>query len=216
MRSLPDDRTARARIRDEALRLFAERGPDAVTVRDIASAAGVSAALVMRHYGSKDGLRAAVDEYVAQVFEVLVAYVAAPDGQRALAAESLPSLAELVAARLPVGSPIPAYLGRLLLTGGPVGSALFRRLHVAASDALAGLVRSGSATAGADPPVRAAFLLVNDLATVILRDRIAEVLGIDPLSGEGLRRWGAEVLSIYRDGLAPETLTREGRDDQDG
>ncbi|MEO7078692.1 MAG: helix-turn-helix domain-containing protein, partial [Rhodococcus sp. (in: high G+C Gram-positive bacteria)] len=42
MHSPPDDRTARARIRDEALRLFAERGPDAITMRDIAAAAGVS------------------------------------------------------------------------------------------------------------------------------------------------------------------------------
>lgn len=33
MRSASDDRTAWAVIRDEALRLFAERGPDAVSVR---------------------------------------------------------------------------------------------------------------------------------------------------------------------------------------
>jgi hypothetical protein len=50
--------------------------------------------------------------------------------------------------------------------------------------------------------VRAAFLLVNDLAVVILRDRLREVLGVDPLSGAGLRRWGAEVLAIYGGGLA--------------
>ncbi|HEX8936538.1 MAG TPA: helix-turn-helix domain-containing protein [Pseudonocardiaceae bacterium] len=54
MQSLLDDRTARARVRDETLRLFGERGPDAVTVRDIAAAAGVSPALVVRHYGSKE------------------------------------------------------------------------------------------------------------------------------------------------------------------
>jgi AcrR family transcriptional regulator len=43
------------------LRLFGERGPDAVTIRDVATRAGVSPALVIRHYDSEGGLRAAVD-----------------------------------------------------------------------------------------------------------------------------------------------------------
>ena len=63
------------------------------------------------------------------------------------------------------------------------------------------MAATGSASAGADPEVRAAFLLVNDLAVLILRDRIREVLGIDPLSAAGVRRWGAEVLAVYRDGV---------------
>src|ERR1017187_1218204 len=71
MRSLPDDRTSRAVIRDEALRLFAASGPDAVTIRDVARAAGVSPALVVRHYQSKDGLRGAVDDHVARVLEAV-------------------------------------------------------------------------------------------------------------------------------------------------
>ena len=58
-----EDLTARARIRDAALRLFAERGMDGATIRDIARAAGVSAGLVRHHFGSKDGLRAACDSY---------------------------------------------------------------------------------------------------------------------------------------------------------
>ncbi|HEX3132105.1 MAG TPA: TetR/AcrR family transcriptional regulator, partial [Planctomycetota bacterium] len=45
------------------------------------------------------------------------------------------------------------------------------------------------------------FLLVNDLAVLILRDRLREVLGVDPLSVDGMRRWSTEVLAIYRDGL---------------
>ena len=63
-------------------------------------------------------------------------------------------------------------------------------------------MQAGAATPGADPAARAAFLLVNDLAVVIFRDRLREVLGTDPLSDKGLRRWGAEVLAIYRGGLA--------------
>jgi AcrR family transcriptional regulator len=199
--SLPDDRTARARIRDEALRLFGDRGPDGVTIRDIAAAAGVSPALVMRHYGAKDGLREAVDQYVAGTFEAMLAQVTDPAGAGPLSPDTVPALAEMVAASLPPGSAIPAYLGRMLVSGGPAGSALFRRLYEVSREALSGMAAAGTVRAGADPAVRAAFLLVNDLAVLILRDRIREVLDADPLSAAGARRWGAEVLAVYRDGL---------------
>lgn len=43
-------------IRDSATRLFAEHGFAATGVRDIAAAAGVDPTLVMRHFGSKEGL----------------------------------------------------------------------------------------------------------------------------------------------------------------
>lgn len=39
-----------------ATELFAERGPDAVTVREVADRAGVNHALIHRHYGTKDEL----------------------------------------------------------------------------------------------------------------------------------------------------------------
>ncbi|MDR7084126.1 AcrR family transcriptional regulator [Arthrobacter ginsengisoli] len=48
--------SSRDSILDSAGRLFGERGYSSVTVRDIASAAGVSAALVMKLYGSKEKL----------------------------------------------------------------------------------------------------------------------------------------------------------------
>jgi len=47
------------------MRLFAERGYADVTVRRIAAMAGVSASLVIHHYGSKENLRAVLDERVA-------------------------------------------------------------------------------------------------------------------------------------------------------
>jgi AcrR family transcriptional regulator len=58
-----EDLTTRARIRDAALRLFAERGIDGATVRDIAKEAGVSAGLIRHHFGSKEALRDACDAY---------------------------------------------------------------------------------------------------------------------------------------------------------
>ena len=65
------DFTGRAAIRNAALRLFADRGPDAVTVREIATQAGVSPALIVHHFGSKDGLRAEVDAFAARAFDAI-------------------------------------------------------------------------------------------------------------------------------------------------
>jgi len=47
---------SRTRIWDAAVQLFPERGYAATSVRDIASAAGVDPALVIRHFGSKEQL----------------------------------------------------------------------------------------------------------------------------------------------------------------
>lgn len=58
-----EDLTARARIRDAALRLFADHGVEGTTIRDIATDAGVSVGLVRHHFGSKDDLRTACDAY---------------------------------------------------------------------------------------------------------------------------------------------------------
>lgn len=202
MRSAFDDRTAKAVIRDEALALFARFGPDAVTVRQIAAAAEVSPALVVHHFGSKQGLRAAVDERVAAVFDELFASLAAAPAaidRSALAADA--SLAALVLRALPPDSPIPAYLRRLWLTGDEAGTALFRRWYEASREMFEALAASGMLTRAEDPAVRAAFVMVNDLAVLLVRDQLTAVLGMDPLAPDGLRRWLAEAMDVYRDGL---------------
>ena len=65
MRAAPDPST-RERIRDAAIASFAERGFDGVGLRDIAQRAGVSAALIVHHFGSKEGLREACDAHVVE------------------------------------------------------------------------------------------------------------------------------------------------------
>ena len=198
MRSVPDDRTARAAIRDEALRLFAEHGPDAVSVRRIAAAADVSPGLVIHHFGSKDSLREAVDAHVLAMFGAMLGELTAADLYDRGAAGSL---AEAVVRYLPPDSPVPAYLRRLLLAGGDPGRELFRRLYEGGRAALDAMAGAGLAARGADPAVRAAILMSNDLAVLLLREQLAEVLGEDPLSAAGMARWGREMLAIYAAGL---------------
>ena len=66
------------------------------------------------------------------------------------------------------------------------------------------------ASPGRDPAVRAAVLLANDLAVLLLQDRLAAVLGFDPLSAEGMARWGSELLAIYAAGLPAGPPEDEG------
>src|SRR5699024_6895304 len=67
-RRIHRDRTAVSRIRDAALSEFAAHGVARATMRSVAEAAGVSAQLVVHHFGSKEGLAAACDEHVLQLF----------------------------------------------------------------------------------------------------------------------------------------------------
>jgi AcrR family transcriptional regulator len=200
--SVPDDdRTAKAVIRDEALRLFAESGVDAVTVRQIAAAAGVSPALVVHHFGSKQGLRRAVDARVASVFDGLFA---AADGADWTDPSLGGSLAEALVSHLPPDSPIPAYLRRLLLSGDSgdgAGRLLFRRWYDMGLAMLDQMAAAGVVAPSDDPSIRAAFLMTNDLAVLLLRDHLTALLGVDPFSGDGARRWVREVLAVYRNGL---------------
>ncbi|WP_457424062.1 TetR/AcrR family transcriptional regulator [Roseateles sp. P5_E7] len=52
----PEPLPARDRLLAEAMRLFAERGFDAVTTREICAAAGVNPGAIHYHFGDKDGL----------------------------------------------------------------------------------------------------------------------------------------------------------------
>src|ERR1700752_1197302 len=106
MRSAQEDRTARAVIRDEALRLFAARGPDGVTVRQIAAAAGVSPGLVLHHFGSKEGLRQAADEHVLGLFDQVLGEMTAEYAADLYDPAASGSVAESVVKHLPADSPL--------------------------------------------------------------------------------------------------------------
>lgn len=67
MRSIsPGDVTTKARIRDSAVELFGRDGYPRTSIRTIARHAGVSAALVIHHFGSKETLRQECDQHIVE------------------------------------------------------------------------------------------------------------------------------------------------------
>ena len=75
-----DGSETRRRIEDEALRLFAQKGVDATSIRDIAMAVGVSEGALYRHTRSKDELarRLFEEAYADLARAVLAAAPGAP------------------------------------------------------------------------------------------------------------------------------------------
>ncbi len=208
-RSENEDLKAAAVIRQAAMRLFAERGAAAVTVREIAAEAGVSPGLVMHHYGSKDGLRDAVDRRAVAFFEEMISELARI-GEEGGAA----SLAELFAARVEREPVMLDYVRRLLLDEGEAAGVLFTKLFEATVAGMRSLAEAGIVRPAQDERIRTAFLLSSDLSLVLLRRQIARVTGTDPQTPDGLVHWTAAVMDIYTNGIftAPAAPGRQASD----
>jgi AcrR family transcriptional regulator len=61
------DLTAKARIRNAALELYATKGERNTTVREVAQVAGVTHGLVVHHFINKEGLHKAVQQHVVDL-----------------------------------------------------------------------------------------------------------------------------------------------------
>jgi AcrR family transcriptional regulator len=151
------DLTARARIRDAAIRRFGADGFGA-SVRAIAADAAVSPGLVMHHFGSKEGLRAACDEHVLRVIREAETDAFASTGP-------LDLLAHLVG--MDQYAPLVGYLVQALLAGGDLAATLLDRMTADAVDYLQEAVAAGRIRPSRDPAARAAFLVDVGIGAVL-------------------------------------------------
>ncbi|MGV9612856.1 TetR/AcrR family transcriptional regulator [Nocardia xishanensis] len=76
-RATNEDLTAKARIRNAAMDLYAQYGAERVSLRAVAAEAGVTLGLVQHHFKTKAGVEAAVDQLVVDYFGHAVASVPA-------------------------------------------------------------------------------------------------------------------------------------------
>jgi AcrR family transcriptional regulator len=143
-----DDLTAAARIRDAAIAQFGEHG-FGVGLRSIAEAAGVSAALVIHHFGSKDGLRKACDDYVAEEIR---------SGKSEAMRSSDPATWFAAMAEIEEYAPLMAYLVRTMQSGGELANTLWRRMIDNAESYLDEGVQTGILKPSRDPRARAKYL----------------------------------------------------------
>lgn len=189
----PDDATARARIRDAAIRLFAAQG-FGVGVRAIAAEAGVSPALVLHHFGSKAGLRAACDAWVLDETRSGKLESFGKGGGAAM-------LAQL--AELEEYGPLVAYYLRSMLAGGELAQAMLLDQMADATEYVAAGVAAGTVKPSRDEQARVRLMTLIGLGSVLAW------IVLDPPDfadlGPWLRRYveanGLAALELYTDGF---------------
>ena len=191
-----DDRTARARIRDAAITLVAGRGTAALSARAVAAAAGVSAGLVIHHFGSMDALRTACDEHVVAVIR--------ERKQEAFAGGS--GLDVMAVLREQGMVSFAAYLAAVLADDSPAVAHLVDEMVSDAEAYLEDGVTTGKLRPSDDPRGRAVVLTLWSLGALVMSPHLQRLLGVDLTAPDLGHRastasYLAPVQELYANGL---------------
>lgn len=191
-----EDLTARARIRDAAIRLFADRGIDGTTVRDIAREAGVSPGLLRHHFGSKEALRAACDAYaldrLVRIKEELVF------DDKFASPTLLPSVHPTVVL-------LYKYITRALLDGSPAAAAMFDDM-VALTEQW---VHKMAPDVTDDHRAFAAVLVGMQSGLLAMHEHVSRALSVDMFTTQGHTRVAGALVDFYTNPLlAPELVAK--------
>jgi AcrR family transcriptional regulator len=183
MHSTPvaEDLTTRVRILEAAIDRFAQFGFHGTTIRAVAATAGVSAALVVHYFGSKDGLRQECDQRVLRFV----------NGKR-----DSESAAEVLSDAADRFGP---YLTRMLSDPGESADALFDLLLSAARTSVEDGIEQGTMRPSVDREAQAAALVALAVAPFFLAHQLARWSGQDAQAG--IRRIATPIADIYAHGL---------------
>lgn len=187
------DLTARARIRDAGIACFAADGFQKANLRAIAAAAGVSAGLVIHHFGSKAGLREACDEYVLQVLVQRARSDATTAGLQGVMREYQANPGDYHRQM--------EYMARAI-TDDSFGADRFVGTMVAETEAvLKAGIADGSMHPSSDLRALAVLTLLNSLAMLTMAPSLTRALGYQAMTAEALWRVAVPSLEIYTHGL---------------
>jgi AcrR family transcriptional regulator len=192
VRSASEDLTTRARIRDAAIVRFSERGFAGTSLRQIAQDAAVSPALILHHFGSKEGLREACDAHVVNTFLSERDGMTGADASR-LMREALDSLEDRNVAL--------DYLAGMLVDDSDASDRLFDTFLASTREMLREQIAAGTMRVQSDLEATAVYMTLYGLGPIILRRHLARAFGESTLTTSLLERSTIPVLELYTHGL---------------
>ena len=171
----PADLAPRARIREAALRLYAEHGLRSTSIRMVAEGkAGMSPGAVMHHFKSKDELAEAVQHAVIAKIRQVVREVGLEALPHVAARERRQAFDQLV-----TDNPsIAGYLRRVILEGGPAGVALFAEGFDLVRSEMQALVEAQIARPLPDPEVGLVLYRAVHLAHIVFGPLVEQMFGL--------------------------------------
>ncbi len=197
-RDLPGGRD---RLISTALALFADKGFDGVTVRDIAKASGVSVGLINHHFKSKEGLRAAVDaHFMAQFEEVLQS---TPERGHAAAGSIETWADDWIERHRSEWSLTVNYFRRALLEESDWGANLFARFYDVAQGAVTRMDARGELRPEVDRLWLPFLIVFLELGTTLLDPYIQRILGRSGFDIDLWRRRHRAYVSLLHKGVTP-------------
>ena len=193
--SPPEDLTARALIRDAAIVHFARDGFRKTSLRAIATTAGVSASLVVHHFGSKERLRAECDEFVIGNMLATAHDKASPAGLQAVIQSYLANPAEY---EVDV-----AYLSRAISEETAAGQNFVDTIVDETEAIIRAGIADGSMNPSSDPRAEAVLITMTSLAMMTMTSHLARALGFEGrgLGQETMRRLALPSVELYTHGL---------------
>lgn len=189
-----------------AMQLFADKGFDGVTVRDISAAADVSVGLINHHFGSKEGLRSAVDQHFLTQFEETISVN--PLDSKSAAERGVDAVVEWteewIDRHIGEWSVSTAYMRRALLEGSDWGASLFERFYQVVRTTVDRMDAEGRIRPDVDRLWLPLLLMYMELGTLLLEPYVERVLGRSGYDRTlWRRRYTAYVDLVYR-GTRPD------------
>jgi len=167
-RASGEDLTAKARIRNAAMDLYAEHGEDRTSMRAIAAAAGVTVGLLVHHFGTKDRLRDAVEQLVVDYFAQAIAQVPVTGTPAEIGAARDAAVQEMLAANPAVVN----YLRRAVLDPTRREGRLLERLTELAHQEVTQLRATGYASTARSESSQVISVMVRQLGHLFLQPMI--------------------------------------------